>query len=83
MHVSLKKELEQFVQAKVDSGLYHSASEVIREGLLLLQERDMFHQMKLQALRAEIQRGIDSGEGTPLDMEEVIRARQAAISRQT
>ncbi|MBR8833674.1 MAG: type II toxin-antitoxin system ParD family antitoxin [Stigonema ocellatum SAG 48.90 = DSM 106950] len=53
--------------------MYHSASEVIREGLKLLQERDMFQQIKLQALRAEIQRGIDSGEGTPLDMEDVIR----------
>lgn len=60
MNVSLTQELEQFVQAKVNSGLYHSASEVIREGLRLLQERDMFQEMKLQALRAEIQRGIDS-----------------------
>jgi antitoxin ParD1/3/4 len=73
MNVSLTKELEQFVQAKVDSGLYYSASEVIREGLRLLQERDMLQQMKLQAIRAEIQKGIDSGEPTPLDMEDVIR----------
>lgn len=36
MNVSLTPELEKFVQGKVESGLYHSASEVIREGLRLL-----------------------------------------------
>jgi len=36
MNISLTEELEQFVQAQVQSGMYHSASEVIREGLRLL-----------------------------------------------
>jgi antitoxin ParD1/3/4 len=73
MNISLTPELEQYVQSKVSSGSYHSESEVIREGLRLLQERDMFQEVKLQALRAEIQQGIDSGESTSLDMEDVIR----------
>ena len=40
MNVSLTPELEQFVQGKVESGLYNNASEVIREGLRLLKESD-------------------------------------------
>jgi antitoxin ParD1/3/4 len=40
MNVSLTPELERFVQAKVESGLYNNASEVIREGLRLLKEHD-------------------------------------------
>lgn len=61
MNVPLTPELEQFVQDKIDSGLYHSVSEVIWEGLRLLQERDMFLDMKLQALRAEIQKVLTVG----------------------
>ena len=40
MNISLTAELEQFVQGKVDSGLYNNASEVIRESLRLLKEHD-------------------------------------------
>ena len=36
MNVALMPELEAFVQAQLESGLYHSQSEVIREGLRLL-----------------------------------------------
>lgn len=60
MNVSLTPELEQIVDQKVKSGLYNSASEVVREGLRLLQQRDEMREAKLNALRAEIQKGIDS-----------------------
>jgi antitoxin ParD1/3/4 len=59
MNVSLTPELEQFVNVKVRSGLYHSASEVIREGLRLLKQKDEVHQTKLEDLRREIEIGID------------------------
>ena len=62
MNVSLTPELEQYVNGKVQSGLYHSASEVVREGLRLLKEKDEIHQKKLQELRREIQIGIDQAE---------------------
>lgn len=68
MNVSLTPELEQYVQEKVSSGMYYSASEVIREGLRLLKEREQFQQTRLQELRQEIQVGLDSGEANPLDM---------------
>lgn len=60
MNVSLTPELEQIVDQKVKSGQYNSASEVVREGLRLLQQRDDMREAKLNALRAEIQKGIDS-----------------------
>lgn len=59
MNVSLTPELEQIVDQKVKSGMYNSASEVVREGLRLLQHRDEVREAKLNALRAEIQKGID------------------------
>ena len=40
MNVSLTPELERFVEKKVQTGRYQSASEVIRAGLRLLEERD-------------------------------------------
>jgi antitoxin ParD1/3/4 len=62
MNVSLTPELEQYVNGKVQSGLYHSASEVIREGLRLLREKEEVHQSRLQELRREIQIGIDQAD---------------------
>lgn len=40
MNVSLTPQLQEFVRRKVESGLYNNASEVVREGLRLLIERD-------------------------------------------
>jgi antitoxin ParD1/3/4 len=58
MNVSLTPELEQFVEARVRSGLYHSASEVIREGLRLLAEQDAVKQKRLDLLNIEIDKGL-------------------------
>ncbi|MCL1468792.1 type II toxin-antitoxin system ParD family antitoxin [Argonema galeatum] len=66
MNVSLTPELEKFVQEKVKSGRYLSASEVVREALRLLQEEDQIRQLRLEKLRKEIAMGIeqlDRGEG--------------------
>lgn len=71
LNVSLTPQLEDFIRQKVNSGKYHSASEVVREGLRLLEERDVIRTAKLEALRKEIQAGLDSGPATPLDMEEI------------
>ncbi len=68
MNVSLTPQLEALVKKKVDSGLYGSASEVMREALRLLDERDRLQAMRLEELRAEIQKGLDSGPATPLDI---------------
>ncbi len=72
MNVSLTPELEKYISTKVASGLYHSASEVIREGLRLLKDQDSLREIRLNELRQQIQAGIDSGEAQPLNIEDVI-----------
>jgi antitoxin ParD1/3/4 len=59
MNVSLTPTLEELVQRKVATGLYNSASEVIREALRLLEERDEMRKMKLASLRKDITVGLD------------------------
>lgn len=59
MNISLTPELEQFVRNKVESGRYLSASEVVREALRLLEERDHFQSMKLANLRKELMVGVE------------------------
>lgn len=59
MNVSLTPELEQLIKEKIDSGMYHSASEVVRDALRLFKEHDQLRQMRLEELRREIQKGLD------------------------
>ena len=66
MNVSLTPELEKLVESKVRSGRYQSASEVIREGLRLLDDQDRLRMAQLDEVRRKIQIGIDQldrGEG--------------------
>ena len=74
MNISLTPQLEKLVKNKVESGLYGSASEVMRDALRLLEERDRMHTLRVEELRAEIKRGLGSGLSTPLDVE-AIKAR--------
>jgi len=55
MNVSLTPELERLVNEKVESGLYQTASEVVREALRLLKERDLAREQ----LRGDVQAGFD------------------------
>jgi antitoxin ParD1/3/4 len=54
MNVSLTPELDNFVAGKVESGRYNSASEVVREALRLLEERDQARNAQLAAFNQEI-----------------------------
>jgi antitoxin ParD1/3/4 len=71
MNVSLTPKLEKLVKSKVDSGLYGSASEVMREALRLLEERDRRHALRVEELRAEIKKGLDSGDPVPLEVGDI------------
>lgn len=62
MNVSLTPELEKFVQDKVATGLYNSASEVIREALRLLREQDILRQHQVAELKKEIALGIEQAD---------------------
>jgi antitoxin ParD1/3/4 len=69
MDVTLTPDLEQYDNEMVQSGMYHSASEVVREGLRLLLKRDRIDELKVEKLRRAIQIGVDEldrGEGVPL-----------------
>jgi len=89
MNVSLTSQLEQFVEKKVREGTYQTASEVIREGLRLLAERDQKRALELQRLRREIAVGLDqvqNGQVGNLSVQKVKaegRKRRAARSSQT
>jgi len=60
MNVSLTDELEKFVSAKVESGRYNSASEVVREALRLLEEHDHARAVRLAEFNQEIGRRLDT-----------------------
>jgi len=57
---------EQFIKGQLQQGRYASASEVIRDGLRALEDREKLRALKLEALRADIQQGINSGPGRPV-----------------
>ena len=56
---------ESFIKEQIQQGRYASASEVVRDALRALEDREKFRAVKLDALRSEIQRGADSGAGIP------------------
>ena len=76
MNISLTPRLEALVKEKVESGLYNSSSEVIREALRLLEEKDKTRDTKREALiqeiRDAIQAGRDSGDAGPFNVEDII-----------
>ena len=60
-NVNLTDELDLFVLAKVKSGRYENASEVVRAALRTLEREEQRHEAKLVALRAAIDEGDASG----------------------
>lgn len=57
MNVHLTPELEQLVQNRVKSGRYNSASEVVREALRLLEQRDEVFTLRKDEIRKQIEEG--------------------------
>ncbi|MBK1646154.1 CopG family transcriptional regulator [Thiocapsa imhoffii] len=83
MNISLTPHLEELVKGKVASGLYNSESEVMHEALRLLEERDQERDLRLAELKDAIQKGIDSGEATPLDVQDIkARGRKRLAAQQ-
>ena len=70
MNVSLTPELERLVQKKVATGRYGSASEVVREALRLLEEREAARALELRAVQQQVALGVrdlDQGRRRPFD----------------
>ena len=80
MNVNLTPQLEEMVRAKVASGMYTSASEVVREALRLMDEHDRLRAAKLDQLREDVRQGLASGPGaawSATDIKSQARARRA------
>ena len=80
MNVSLTPELERLVNEKVESGLYQTASEVVREALRLLKDRDQAREQ----LRLDVQAGFDQlarGEGRTHDKTKGLQLAEQIKSR--
>jgi len=79
-NVNLTEHFDRFIETGITSGRFSNASEVVREGLRLLEQREREDPAKLEWLRAAAIEGfasIDRGEGAPFesmdDLEEYIR----------
>lgn len=84
MNVSLTRELEQFVGAKVASGRYLTASEVVREGLRLLEKSEREYEAGLQEAKRKIASGLAQARAGRLrDGEEVFAALRSKLSART
>lgn len=77
----LGSQLTYFVQDLVAEGRYNSKSEVVREGLRLLQEREQLRQIKLEEVRKAFQDGINSGRANTAEVVfDRLEAKYAAIA---
>lgn len=59
MNVNLGETFDKFVAELIASGLYQSQSEVIRDGLRLLKEREDLRKLKLEELRKDVRHGFE------------------------
>ncbi len=70
--VSLSDHFADFVDRQVAGGRYGSASDVVRAGLRLLEDREA----RLEALRTALAEGEDSGEAEPFDVDAFLAAKR-------
>jgi antitoxin ParD1/3/4 len=82
MNVSLTPELERWLSEKVDGERYKNVSDVVREGLLLLQAREAEQAARYAALKADIQEALEEVErGELVDGEEAMDRAYALIAQ--
>ena len=60
-NINLTPEMDRYVATKIESGQYANASEVLRAGLRVLERSEREDQVKLEALRAAVLAGEESG----------------------
>jgi antitoxin ParD1/3/4 len=62
MNVNLGPTFDQFIAELLKTGLYQSQSEVVRDGLRLLKEREELKKLRVAELRKEIAIGIEQAD---------------------
>jgi antitoxin ParD1/3/4 len=73
---------ESFIKDQIQQGRYASASEVIRDGLRALEDRENVRTLRLEALRAEVEKGRTCGPSIPAEAVFAdLRTRIAAADR--
>lgn len=86
MNISLTAELEEVVDQRVRSGRYGSASEVVREALRLLEERDRLRELRFAELKRDVTAGVaelDRGASAPLDVAKIKAAGRKLLRTRT
>jgi antitoxin ParD1/3/4 len=73
--VSLGDHFAAFIDEQVRSGRYATASDVVRAGLRLLE----IHEIRVEALRAALVAGEDSGQPRPLDVNELLQSKRSSL----
>jgi antitoxin ParD1/3/4 len=68
---TLGAHFEEFIKRLIESGRYSTASEVMRDGLRLMEEREQLRAAKMDALRKAIQMGLDSGAAEDFDIDDI------------
>jgi antitoxin ParD1/3/4 len=83
MNVSLTPQLEFFVNAKVQSGRYTSASEVVREALRLLEQQELSRSAQVESFNKELGRRLaDLDRGAQIEPSEArARLREKSVQR--
>jgi antitoxin ParD1/3/4 len=82
LNVSLTPELEQFVQARVATGRYQTASEAAREGLRLLENQERDREAAFSALKTKLARAsAQADRGEFVEPDEVLKKIDARKSR--
>ncbi len=84
MNVSLTKKLEEWVQGKVETGMYSSASEVVRDALRLLHTYEAEKNSKFENLRGDVLTGLiqlREGRGEVLDDKLIDSIKKAGRNR--
>jgi antitoxin ParD1/3/4 len=75
--IALSDHFRDIIRNEVESGEFESASEVVRAGLRLLEER----RTKKRQLEMAIQEGLGSGPALPFDFEDFLRRKRRKVSR--
>ena len=74
VNISITPELDAFLQNRVQSGRYQTTSEVVREGLRLLERQEMERDEAFRQLKAKLKRGAAQADaGQLLDGDEVFK----------